>query len=76
MSVQVTDPTQVAPRISQTPLIRLEGIKKHFKDNAFESLGHLWPDYRDFCEMPDLATEKNFHFCRRFRLSKPSSRRA
>jgi len=30
MSVQVTDPTQVAPRISQTPLIRLEGIKKHF----------------------------------------------
>src|SRR5256714_7442578 len=30
MSVQVTDPTQVAPRISQTPLLRLEGVKKHF----------------------------------------------
>jgi peptide/nickel transport system ATP-binding protein len=30
MSVQVTDPTAVAPRTSQTPLIKLEGIKKHF----------------------------------------------
>src|SRR5437016_10115814 len=30
MSVQVTDPTAAAPRTTQTPLIKVEGIKKHF----------------------------------------------
>ena len=48
-----------------------EAVKRHFKDNQFESdIGPLWQDYNDFCQLPDFTkSEQGIVYCRKFHVS-------
>lgn len=45
-----------------------DAIKKHFKDADTKSLGVLWRDYADYCQMPSSELGGPFSFCRKFRV--------
>ena len=59
-----TDPTQAAHRGLIAGILR-DAMKKHFKDNLSDALGHVWQDYDRFCQVPSPLEDTEFHFCRR-----------
>jgi hypothetical protein len=59
-----TDPASWAHRGIIAGILR-EAVKKHFKDNHSEALGHLWQDYDRFCQVPSELGDTEFHFCRK-----------
>jgi hypothetical protein len=63
-----TDPANPAHRAVIIGILR-EAIKRHFKDNASESLGLLWQDYDRFCQLPERSGDADHVFCRKFGVS-------
>ena len=43
-----------------------EAVKQHFKNVEVDTLGPLWRDYRDYCQMPSEHVQGKFAFCRKF----------
>ena len=46
-----------------------EAVKASLKSCKSAALGPLWQDYNRFCQMPDLSSDRPFHFCRKFGAS-------
>jgi hypothetical protein len=59
-----TDPVRTAHRGIIAGILR-DAMKKHFKDNHSDALGHLWQDYDRFCQLPSALDDNEFHLCRR-----------